>query len=57
MGHFGQVDNLAVPVVSVRTENPLAYAVGFLAGAIVADLLLIGADAFAYVMHWRGLRR
>lgn len=42
--------------MSVRTENPLAYAVGFLVGAIVADLLLIGGDVLARVMHWREQR-
>lgn len=39
--------------MSVRADNPLAFAVGCLVGAIIADLLLIGGDVFATVMHWR----
>lgn len=42
--------------MSVRAEHPLAFALGCFAGAIVTDLLLIGGDVFAHLMHWRGQR-
>ena len=42
--------------MSIRSEHPLPYAVGFLMGAIVADLFLIGGEVFAYVMKWRSQR-
>lgn len=42
--------------MTARTEHPLAFALGMFAGAIVADLLLIGGEAFAHLMHWRGQR-
>lgn len=42
--------------MSVRSEAPLAYAVGFLIGAVVADLLLIGGEVLARVMQWRAER-
>lgn len=42
--------------MSVRSENPLAYAVGFLVGAVVADLFLIGGEVLAHVMKWRAER-
>jgi hypothetical protein len=39
--------------VSVRTEQPLAFAFGMFVGAIVADLCLIGGELLAYAIHWR----
>lgn len=42
--------------MSVRTEQPLAFALGVFVGAIVADLLLIGGEVLARVMQWRAER-
>lgn len=42
--------------MSLRTEHPLPYAVGFLMGAVVADLFLIGGDLLARVIAWRSQR-
>jgi hypothetical protein len=39
--------------MSLRTEHPLPYAVGFLMGAVVADLFLIGGEVLAWVINWR----
>lgn len=42
--------------MSVRTEQPLAFALGCCVGAVVADLLLIGGEVLARVMQWRAQR-
>jgi hypothetical protein len=42
--------------VSVRTDSPLAFAVGSLVGAVVTASMVVGADVFAYAMHWWGQR-
>jgi hypothetical protein len=39
--------------MSVRTEHPLPYAIGFLVGAVVADLFLIGGEVLGFVIKWR----
>ena len=40
-------------MTTMRSQHPLAFAVGCLVGAVVADLLLIGGELFGHVMHWR----
>lgn len=43
-------------MTTLRAQHPLTFAVGCLVGAVVADLLLIGGEVLATVLHWRGQR-
>lgn len=39
--------------MSVRADNPLAFAMGSLVGSVVTSALIIGGHVFAAVMQWR----
>ena len=43
--------------MSLRAEQPLAFALGCLVGALVADLLMVGADVLGFALHWRAQGR
>lgn len=42
--------------MTLRAEHPLAFALGCMVGAVVADLLLIGGEVLGFAMHWRSQR-